>query len=554
MRCFLGILSVICLIFHTAGMVFGNEPPSPVAPARVSLQVPFGIHNGGAGHGAGLVVPGSSTASFIVVESLHEKVLSAELTIEIPKPLKPETEEDWVEILETADRYILNARFDLMTEFDDWHRLFTIKIPSSSRPGHYTIQARAGFSFNGRQKEFEIRQQAVVRVATRAEIQKVLTVSQIKIPADPDGNYDKKLSRNSLLLKTDLGFLGKLLNGRGESGATPLAFAAIRMENKADENAIVHVSWEVSDPATGKEIKGFRISREFLDLHGGGDDRIHTQVFIPGKSKVRFVLPIFADTDLVLPGRYIGRIETRLFGSDVTVRTDEFELIVKKMDWASIGTMFYAIMITLGISVFLVFGNRLIFSRFKTRWLILIALFGSAKFLLSLVPKFFLSDLFNALLGPFAVFATGIFREGLTYLFIMALVVLIPFPGVVTLSMLMSLTLFCLLGSFNPVVILFIMVSISTMEISLYLTGFTRPHAPNFTRTNKALILAAVGMGIASAFATFVDYNLYMLLYRLYYANWYIGANIIVVGFLYTAIFAPAGVLLGNKLKRTATE
>ncbi|GAB6145880.1 hypothetical protein JCM12294_33190 [Desulfocicer niacini] len=548
------ILTTIILIFHAAGTVCANVAPPPVDPARVLLQIPFGIQNNGDRHGSGLVVPGSSAASFIIVESFHEKELSAELTIEIPKPLKPETEAGWFEISETPDSYILGARFELMTEFDDWHSLFTLGIPATARPGHYTIRARAGFSSKEGQKECEIRQQAVIRVATRTEIQKVFTVNQIKIPADLDGNYDNKLSRNSLVLPTDLGLLGKLLKSRGDIGAAPVSFASIQMENQADEAAIVHVSWEVWDPETGKEIKGFRISREFLDLHGGGDDRIQTQVFIPGKSKVQFVLPIFADKDLVLPGRYTGRIQTRLFGSDVTIRTDAFELVVKKMDWTSIGIMMYAIILTLGISGFLVFGNRLIFSRFKTRWLILIALFGSAKFLLSLVPKFFLTDLFNGLLGPFAVFATGVFREGLTYLFIMALVVLIPFPGVVTLSVLMSLTLFCLLGSFNPVVILFMMVSMSTMEVTLYLTGFTRQHAPNFTRTNKALFLAAFGMGIASAFAIFVDYNLYMLLYRLYYANWYIWANIIVVGFLYTAIFAPAGVMLGNKLKRTAIE
>ncbi|MGD9366802.1 MAG: hypothetical protein PVH87_13965 [Desulfobacteraceae bacterium] len=562
-RCSIAVAALFCAVVPALGDGF-QKPIAPDDYGQVILQVPYGIKNSGVKNSSGLVAQDSTVASLFVVESYHPMPLDVALKIEIPKPLKPETKIEGIEISEDADSYLLQATFNLVTEFDDWYRLVTIRIPAAVRPDKYFIRATARFKGlinlqpggqpGGQPGEFVLHQQAAVRVVAPAELQKLLTVPAIKIPADRDGNFDEKCAQNSLLLRTGLGILGKVFGSRQEDDAAPAAFAGIKMANRAAEDAIVLVSWQVLDRQTKEEAEGFRIPQEFLDLHGGGDDRIYTQVFIPGKEMVELVLPIFADKHKVLAGRYLGRVKIRLFGSDATVGVRDFDLTVKKMSWSSIGTTLYAMLVALCVGIVLLIRNRAIFQRFKSRWLILIALFGSTKFLVSLVPRFFLNELFNGLLGPFAAFATGLFREGITNLFVMALVVLIPLPGVVTLSMLISLVLFCLLGSFNPVIILFMVVAMSTMEIALYLTGFTRGPQNNFTRTPKALIMAALGMGTAGAFATFVDYNLYMLLYRLYYANWFIWANILIVGFLYTAIFAPAGVMLGNKLKRVATQ
>jgi uncharacterized membrane protein len=43
-----------------------------------------------------------------------------------------------------------------------------------------------------------------------------------------------------------------------------------------------------------------------------------------------------------------------------------------------------------------------------------------------------------------------------------------------------------------------------------------------------------------------------MVLYRLFYSNWYITANILIDGFLYTFIGAWFGISLGNRLKKVA--
>lgn len=548
------VLLLLCMVEPATGMRLPS-PGSDSPMGQVILQVPYGITNSDVRNRTGLVVRDSVITSMVIVESYSPAPFDAVLTVEIPKPFLPvKTGEDF-EIREETDKYVLSARFRLITEFDDWYRLLQIRIPATVRPDEYLIQAKARLSGPDRRMQNTIiDRRARIRVVAPGELDRLLLVPAINIPADMEGKTDEKKEKNCLVLRSGMGFLGSLLGSGEDDDVLPVSFVAVRMINRAEEDAALLVGWEVLDATTGQEARGFRISREFLELHGGGDDRIYSQILAPAGQAIDFTLPIFADREKVLAGQYVGRVYVKLFGSETTLLTREFALTVRKMSWSSIATALYAIGVAIAVGLFLMIRHPRLLRRFKTRWLILIALFGSVKFMVSLVPRVFLNELFNGLLGPFSVFATGLIREGMTSVFVMALVVLVPLPGVVTLSMLMSMILTCMMGNFNPVFILFMAVSMSTMEITLYLTGFTRENKNGFTRTKTALLLAALGMGAANAFATFVDYNLMMLLYRLYYAKWFILANIIVVGFFYAAIFAPAGVMLGNRLRRVATE
>ena len=558
-RFLIGVLLILALLIFWSKRAFSDLQAENVTASdhvQIILQAPYGIKNSGVKNSTGLIMKNSTVNSLVIVESYTPEPLEVNFRIEIPKPLSPVNIPDGIEVIEESDRFFLDAKFQLVTEFDDWYRLFSIQIPDRMESGQYNIEAQARFRgvIDGQRADFVITQNAGVRIVDQRELQNLLTVASIKIPADADGKADDKFSENTLLLKSELGLIGKIFGGVQQDDVAPVSFVGLRMKNKAREDAVVQVNWDVLDPVTENEVRGFRISKDFISIHGGGDDRIYTRVIVPGREEINFSLPIFADEEMVLAGRYLGRIDIRLLGSDAMVKQEYFDLNVQKMTWSSIGLTLYAIVASLGIGLIILTRQADIFRRFKTRWLILIALFGTTKFLMSLLPRFFLTDLFNGLLGPFAVFANGLVREGITNLLIMALVVLIPHPGVVTLSMSMSLVMLCLTGNFNPVIILFLMVTISTTEVALYITGFTRAHSQGFTRTKKAFILAALGMGIAGAFTIYVDYNLYMVLYRLYYAQWFIWSNIIIVGFVYNSIFVQFGLILGNKLRRVAIE
>ncbi|BBO89165.1 hypothetical protein [Desulfosarcina ovata] len=548
------VFLLLCMVEPATGMRLPS-PGSDSPMGQVILQVPYGIKNSDVMNSTGLVVRDSVITSMVIVESYSPAPFDANLTVEIPKPFLPVKTGEEFEIREEADKYVLSARFRLVTEFDDWYRLLHIRIPATIKPDKYLIRAKACLTGpNRKTQNAVIDRQATIRVVAPEELDRLLMVPSINIPADMEGKMDEKKGKNCLVLRSGLGFLGKLLGSGEDDDVLPVSFVAVHMINRADEDAAVLIGWEVLDQTTGQEARGFRISKKFLELHGGGDDRIYSQILAPAGQAIDFTLPIFADRERVLAGRYVGRVYMKLFGSETMLLSREFALTVRKMSWSSIATTLYAIGVAIAVGLFLMARHPRLLRRFKTRWLILIALFGSVKFMVSLVPRVFLNELFNGLLGPFSGFATGLIREGMTSVFVMALVVLVPLPGVVTLSMLMSMVLICMMGNFSPVYILFMAVSMSTMEIALYLTGFTREKGDEFTRTKTALLLAALGVGAANAFATFVDYNLLMLLHRLYYAKWFVLANIIVVGFLYSALFAPAGVMLGNRLRRVATE
>ena len=63
---------------------------------------------------------------------------------------------------------------------------------------------------------------------------------------------------------------------------------------------------------------------------------------------------------------------------------------------------------------------------------------------------------------------------------------------------------------------------------------------------NRSLFVWAVVLGFCDAIAVYVDFQLSILLYRLFYADWYIVLRILIEGFVYTFI----GVLLGARLGR----
>ncbi|MDE0683959.1 MAG: hypothetical protein OXI63_13665, partial [Candidatus Poribacteria bacterium] len=89
-------------------------------------------------------------------------------------------------------------------------------------------------------------------------------------------------------------------------------------------------------------------------------------------------------------------------------------------------------------------------------------------------------------------------------------------------------------GLFTPMAIVYTGTSVLLLE-----TGFL------FVRGRNILAWAVV-LGLCDAIAVYVDFQLSILFYRLFYADWYIVLRILIEGFAYTFI----GVLLGAKLGR----
>ena len=155
------------------------------------------------------------------------------------------------------------------------------------------------------------------------------------------------------------------------------------------------------------------------------------------------------------------------------------------------------------------------------------------------------------LLGPISVLLTGLINETLYYALLTALLIYISGDpensgrgdrnrhgkgsGVILLVSAVRLLLGGVtFGLFTPMAIVYTGTSVLLLE-----TGFL------FVRRRNLFVWAVV-LGLCDAIAVYVDFQLSILLYRLFYADWYIVLRILIEGFVYTFI----GVLLGARLGR----
>jgi hypothetical protein len=192
--------------------------------------------------------------------------------------------------------------------------------------------------------------------------------------------------------------------------------------------------------------------------------------------------------------------------------------------------------------------SKEIMGRFKTRNIVLISLFGTVSFAAINLPMTILWELSHAVFGPFSFLFTGIFYEILLYMLIASLVVLIPKPGVVSLFMMVRFLLGGFItGSFTPISFITLSVSAVILEVMMYAAGITGKNPDPENRLKVGVVC-----GIADMISGYTSFSVWMVLYRLFYSNWYITANILIDGFLYTFIGAWFGISLGNRLKKVA--
>ena len=279
----------------------------------------------------------------------------------------------------------------------------------------------------------------------------------------------------------------------------------------------------------------------------------------PGGEVTEIPLPIYfhpiylkqGKPEQATPGEYTRDIVVKVWGSDATIFREErpLHLIVPNQQ-ALLISLLAIISSTIGFAVVLKLHKH-IFAGFTTKQLIVIALFGTTVFVAVIVPSTLFLNLIRAVLGPISVLLTGLINETLYYALLTALLIYIsgnpeniersdakPYrkgSGVILLVSAVRLLLSGVtFGLFTPMAIVYTGTSVLLLE-----TGFL------FVR-KRSLITWAVVLGICDAIAVYVDFQLSILLYRLFYADWYIILRILIEGFVYTFI----GVLLGARLGR----
>ncbi len=324
----------------------------------------------------------------------------------------------------------------------------------------------------------------------------------------------------------------------------PFVYQTLWLRNETSQPISLLLASEVVDPATGEPVESFA-APEFESIGGTGRIMAYSHV-APGQTET-CVLPLYVRPE-TSEGTYLRRIEIKPLGSDRTLKRLEAPLGVVRSNFAFAGWVLGAGALSLGwLAASLVLYRRMVAS-LGIRVLVLLSLLGSLQFCLQFMGGL-VSMVFYALLGPFNCLVGGLLTEVMTYLLVTSILFLVPRVGAMTLAGLVTYVMGgVLFGSFGLTDVVFVGSSIAFRETLLLAFGVTRLGPPGAKPPN--LVAMMLALGLADAAGTFTSLALQAVFYRLFFAQWYIFLQVVVTGFVYTAIGVYLGRSLGMSLRR----
>ena len=503
--------------------------------------------------GGSLVLEDSDMTMTLLVRNGLRAPIEFEVEVEIPYPLRvSEFPEDLVikkRIVKSSSsssgnegeisHLIASGRFDVESEV--WYRQVELYVPTESLPEASRISGRVFFRASDGES-WEWQTSVALRSAAIDEIAALISIEDVSMPTDEAGIFDPRQQPDVISYPQPV--LGRLGEWMGAKAAQldhfePMTYQSVRLRNDGEQTIHLLVSAVNLDARSGSPIPFLAPPDEF----NAGTNRTFAFASLEAETATTVPLPIFFNPskaeDAVSRGfkgrgRYERKIEVKVWGSNTTVLRATRPLHIETQNRQALVVTVCAFSGTI-VGFMLILGyHRAIFIRFSTKQLIVIALFGATIFVAVSIPSTLLGNLVSALLGPVSFLVTGLINEMLYYALLTALLMLVPKPGVITLVSLVRLLLGgVVLGLLNPTALAYTGVSVLLLE-----AGF------KIARNGRHLLPLALMFGICDSIAVYVDFQISMTLYRLFYAEWYIISRCVVDGFIYTFI----GVLLGKRL------
>ncbi|RKU32534.1 hypothetical protein C6496_23865 [Candidatus Poribacteria bacterium] len=441
--------------------------------------------------------------------------------------------------------YHASGKFTVESEV--WYSQLTLKIPDEPLPKDTQIRGHVFFE-NASGDRWERSVTTPLRSASLDEIAAQLRIEDIIMPTGPSGISDPRQRSDTISSPRPLlGGLGKWFGAKASptDEFEPVAYQTVHIHNQGKETVHAIVASMNRDTQDGEPVP-------FLsppDAVNAGTNRSLAFVSLMGESTTPVPLPIYLNPlsqqhqDSIGEGQYERAIEVKIWGSDATaLRATRPLLIVTPNLHALLVTSLVTVVTGLGIGLLLCFHSQL-FTRFSTKQLILISLFGTTIFIAVNVPSTLLTNLISALLGPISSLVTGLINEMLYYALLTSLLILIPKFGVITLVTAVRLLLGGVtLGLLTPTILLHAVTAVLLLEVGFQIARKITLDSGAIGGAN--LLTLALIFGLCDALTVYIDFQLSMTLYRLFYADWYILTRILIDGFTYTFI----GVLLGKRL------
>ncbi|SDE11721.1 hypothetical protein [Sporomusa acidovorans] len=543
-RALSGLLAVLLVLVAIAGHAKDG--------LSFSCQFPYYL-----GKARDSVAPGTPTAALFSIENRNAAAQEAVVTISLPPGFQPAgTQANW-EINQSADRYVLTRNVLLAGGYSQWYDLLSLQVAADLPPGRYQAAITAG----------TITQQVPVTVTEgKGNAAAALTIAGIVLPLDKDGKTDERMGRNTLVLRDrQWDYYKNLLAGKGASNQEieaihPVTHLGVDIANSAGVQKLVVVTVRLLDAVSHQPVNGlFTPGATNEDVNGGALDsqKNYLEVFtaINGDERQRLQIPVYADERDLTGGDYL--LQAELHDGVTSTLVYEAPLTVVKKDNRAMAVVSIAVLAVLAGLFVAVRRLRQVLTLLKTRWLVTIALFGAAAFAIVTVPSTLANDFFHIVMGPFSVLITGLFSGVFLYMMVVALIILIPRPGVVALMTIVRMLLGMLaFGQVSPISLLSYSLQALLLEIMIYGSGmysWLQKREQDSLPVGKMLLLA-VSCGAADMISTYVGLQAMAFLYRLYYAAWYIGMVLVINGFIYTAVGAVCGMFLGNRLARVGGD
>ena len=476
--------------------------------------------------------------------------------------------EDWKsETIGTETCLSTTGRLKVASEV--WYRALVLRISEVNETREQEISGTVRFTTDTGQT-WEQQATVALQMATILEIVEHLSIASIEMPTDAAGVADPRQRVDTIYYARPL---FRWFGTPQTNAFEPTTYQTVRLRNAGEATIHVVVSSGTIDINSGETIP-FLAPPETMD---GGINESVAFASLPAGVVTEVPLPIYfhpmyirqGQREAAIPGVYQRDITVKVWGSDATVLREKqpLHLIVPNQQ-ALLISLLAIIVSSIGFAIVLRL-HRQIFAGFTTKQVIVIALFGTTIFVGVMVPSTLFLNLIRAVLGPISVLLTGLINETLYYALLTALLIYISGnpestigartrhtdqngrnmdaatlgytntkrqssgSGVILLVSAVRLLLSGVtFGLFTPMAIVYTGTSVLLLE-----TGFL------LVRGRRILAWAVV-LGVCDAIAVYVDFQLSILFYRLFYADWYIVLRILIEGFAYTFI----GVLLGARL------
>jgi len=531
------LIIFIVLLFANSAWAF---------PARLEVKIPFQVTGK-----QGIALAGSEVSAYFLLENEEQKAIKAKIVVLLPPEMEPGKINSAWQVSKKDEQYLLQTQTALATKLDNWFDLVNLKIKKGTVPGRYPVEVIV--SCAGEEKKSK----QFVNVVDSKKMQSLLGIEALYIPTDENGKIDAKYKENTLILKeTTPDFWRNLFQGGKKDSINlgmdfvPIAYLGIDVYNKSQEDASVLLTAQLLNPSTRKPVLGFALPSADSALKQ--EDKIYSLVSLtPGTMRVP--LPLYGEVGEIKSGHYLLSANLKMLGSDKILAKKEIPVQVVDKDVWPARLVFLNFLIIVCALIFLLRKQKELLKKYKTKWFILISLFGTATFVTVNIPGTILMDLAHAFLGPFSFLLTGFFNQIVLYMLLISLITLIPRPGVIFLLTCVRILLNgIILGHFTPVTVLFYFSGAFLLEMALYLTGVTRKG--KISENKFSYFILAVACGIADVISSYLNFQASIFLYRLYYAQWYINMYLLIDALCYTGIGVWAGLLLGKQLKKITTD